>query len=125
FATAADRRDHESELEKLIADWAASRDADAAVDELRANGVPAARIKDVGEGVESDHLAARRYFTELPHPEVARGGLAGAPGSSTRGALHGTSAAPVLGAATDAVLGRLVGLDPAAIARLRDDGVIG
>jgi crotonobetainyl-CoA:carnitine CoA-transferase CaiB-like acyl-CoA transferase len=86
--------------------------------------VPAGRIRSVPEVCESEHLRARGMLVALPHTKAETVRMMGVPIR-----LHGTpgkarTAAPVLGADTDAVLTRVLGVRRAEVQRLRAAGVL-
>jgi formyl-CoA transferase len=86
--------------------------------------VPAGRIKTVAEVCESEHLKARGMIVPLPHPSAGQVTVMGIPIrlDSTPGAVR--TAPPLLGQHTEAVLRRVLGLKPPAIAKLRSAGAI-
>ena len=77
---------------------------------LERAGVPAGKIKSVGEALESEHLRARGAIVTVNHPTAGRMRMVGPPIR-----LHGTPAeaatpAPLLGEHTDEVLTKLLGI---------------
>lgn len=62
FATDSSRAAHEDVLRKAFEDWSMQRSTAEAVAELSAAGVPAARIANVGEAVDSKHAESRGLF---------------------------------------------------------------
>jgi crotonobetainyl-CoA:carnitine CoA-transferase CaiB-like acyl-CoA transferase len=87
-------------------------------------GVPAGKIKSVGEALESEHLRARGAIVTVNHPTAGRMRMVGPPIR-----LHGTPAeaatpAPLLGEHTDEVLTKLLGYSSEAVAELRAGGVV-
>jgi len=73
---------------------------------------------------ESEHLKARGMVVSLPHPKAKTVKMMGVPMR-----LHGTpgravSAAPVLGADTERVLTRVLGVRRTDVRRLRAAGVV-
>ncbi len=91
---------------------------------LERAGVPAGKIKSVGEALESEHLRARGAIVTVNHPTAGRMRMVGPPIR-----LHGTPAeaatpAPLLGEHTDEVLTKLLGYSSETIAALRAGGVL-
>jgi crotonobetainyl-CoA:carnitine CoA-transferase CaiB-like acyl-CoA transferase len=91
---------------------------------LERAGVPAGKIKSVGEALESEHLRARGAIVTVNHPTAGRMRMVGPPIR-----LHGTPAeaatpAPLLGEHTDEVLTKLLGYSSNAVAELRAGGVV-
>jgi formyl-CoA transferase len=108
----------------LLNEILAARPAEDWLKRLEAAGVPAGRIRTVPEVCESEHLKARGMVVALPHATAGTVKMMGVPIR-----LHGTPgratrAAPVLGADTDAVLTRVLGLRRAEVTRLRKAGVV-
>jgi crotonobetainyl-CoA:carnitine CoA-transferase CaiB-like acyl-CoA transferase len=124
FATLAARQHHEAELEAIVAAWVVGRERDDAVTALTAAGVTAAAVRTMDEVVACPHLAARDFYLTPEHPEVGRRRVAGPPWRATRSPMHATTAAPLLGEHTEAVL-RDAGFDDAAIADLAARGIVG
>jgi len=72
FATRDLRKLHREELNREIDAALAGGDAQHWADALSAAGVPAARILTVAQAVESQQLAHRRFFHDVPFPGDAR-----------------------------------------------------
>ncbi|MEE8434107.1 MAG: CoA transferase, partial [bacterium] len=136
FADAPSRKANEDGLDRIVGAWCAGLERWEAVRRLQAVGVPAMPSLSSKDLAEDPHLLAREAFTHAPHAEVGARPLMGMPwkwvrpgnGSDTD-ANTGTEesalkAAPCLGADTQTVLQRLLGLDAAAISNLRERGVI-
>jgi len=124
YATEASRVEHRASLVPLLNEILAARPAEDWLKRLEGAGVPAGRIRTVPEVCESDHLKARGMVVALPHATAGTVKMMGVPIR-----LHGTPgratrAAPVLGADTDAVLTRVLGLRRADVGRLRKAGVV-
>jgi crotonobetainyl-CoA:carnitine CoA-transferase CaiB-like acyl-CoA transferase len=124
FDTEAKRVEHRAVLVPLLNEIFGTRDVDEWLKRLEAVGVPAGRINTVAEVCESEHLKARNMIVTLPHPTAKRVTVLGVPIR-----LHATPGAaeippPLLGQHTDEILRTALGLRPAAIAKLRREGVI-
>jgi crotonobetainyl-CoA:carnitine CoA-transferase CaiB-like acyl-CoA transferase len=124
YATVASRVEHRATLVPLLNEILGARPAADWLKRLEAAGVPAGRIRTVPEVCESEHLKARGMVVALPHPKAGTVKMMGVPIR-----LHGTpgrptTAAPLLGADTEAVLTRVLGVRRAEIRRLRDAGVV-
>lgn len=121
----AGRQTRADELENETSAWIGERDADKAVDELLAAGVPAAVLTDARFVHEHPHLAGRGAFevTDLPYAgEVPLPTLPfrrlDEPGWLTR-------RPPMLGEHNDEVLRGELGIDDDTMTRLTELGVIG
>jgi crotonobetainyl-CoA:carnitine CoA-transferase CaiB-like acyl-CoA transferase len=124
FATEAARVEHRETLVPLLNEILGARGADDWLKRFEAAGVPAGRIRTVAEVCESEHLKARGMIVTLPHPKAGNLRVLGVPVR-----LHATpgralTPPPLLGQHTERVLGRVLGLRRAAVARLRAAGVV-
>jgi len=86
-------------------------------------GVPCAPIADFGQVFTDDHLAAREFFWDAPHPVAGAVRQVGSPMRFSRTPARRAAAGPVLGADTRAAL-ELAGYDEAAIDALVAAGVV-
>jgi crotonobetainyl-CoA:carnitine CoA-transferase CaiB-like acyl-CoA transferase len=124
FATRDARVAHQDELYPLIAGWVAGHDADTVVRTLNDANIPAAPIMTIADIAEDPHYRERGTFTEVDDPDhgpvpmvAALPRMSGTPGRIR-------SLGPRLGEHTDETLHDLLGLDPAELRTLHDDGVI-
>ena len=125
FDSNARRTANHAELEPLLAASLRRRSVDDWCQRLGKAGIPCGPIQDIGQVVADPQLAAREMIVRVGHPEGA--GLA-MPASPLRFSGEPRPAAPRpaprLGEDTDEVLGDLLGLGEAEIARLRKAEVI-
>ena len=124
FATAAARKQHEAELDRIIGDWTRERDRDWLARELLAAGVAAAPSRDARDLYADSHLRARGAFATVEHPEWGDLELVGPP-FRIEGRDLRPRRAPLLGEHTDAILGGLLGLSAEELAGYRRRGVVG
>ena len=125
FATGLARWRHRDDLDRTLG--AAVHDADHRdlMARLQAAGVPVAALLDCREVQADPQLAHRDFFQPVTRAYV---GTHHQPTSGLRlgrQTLGIRSPAPTLGEHTEAVLGRLLGLDQPAIEELTAEGVIG
>jgi crotonobetainyl-CoA:carnitine CoA-transferase CaiB-like acyl-CoA transferase len=100
--------------ERSVADWLAALDG---------AGIPCGRVRSVAEALDGPQVAARGLLLELAHPRAGSGRYVGS-AIHLDGASRGSRRPPpLLGQHTDELLGEL-GLDAAAIAALKRDGVV-
>jgi crotonobetainyl-CoA:carnitine CoA-transferase CaiB-like acyl-CoA transferase len=123
FADLRSRRVHEEALDRILAGWAADQDAGAAARALQAAGVPAEPVAHVDEVYRSEALAARGFFTRLPHAEIGPRCLPGVPWVTSRSDMTPAGASPLLGEHTRDVLADVLGLAPGEIEELVQAGV--
>ncbi|MDE2403577.1 MAG: CoA transferase [Sphingomonadales bacterium] len=122
FADHAARVANYAALKAWLTAYLLTRDGAELEEELTAAGVPAARLREIGETLQSPHMAARGLVQEATLPGHERPlGILG-PGFAVA-APTAAARVPVLGEDTDAVLGEL-GLAAAEIAALRTAGAI-
>jgi len=121
FATNPDRVANRKALAEVIEAAFAGLSADEVVERLERAGIANARMRTVQEFIDHPQLAARDRWTEIDSPVGPLRALL--PPVVMEGVTPAMGAIPALGAHTDAILATL-GYDAAAIARLRDEGVV-
>ena len=125
FASNDARLKHEDALDRAIAEWTAKRDAYEITRLLQTAGVPAGPVLRGPDLLEDSHYRERHTFNEVDHPQVGPKWYQGFAWrmSETPGQVHWPS--PTLGQHNRQVYGELLGITPAEIDRLEQDGVIG
>ncbi|HUY39172.1 MAG TPA: CoA transferase [Candidatus Binataceae bacterium] len=123
FNTLAARKQNEDELEKIITEWTVKRRVAYVVDTLQAAGVAAGACADNKYLCEDPHLAERKYWIELEHPEVGVRRHCGIPWRMSGTPCEVKTAAPCLGQHTDQVLATL-GYREDEIAALHQKGAL-
>ena len=122
FATLPGRLKGQDRIDVALSAWTSQRNKRDAAAALRAAGVAAASVQDAGDVAVSPFLAARRFFTTLTHPDAGTHPYPGIPIYLSRTPGSNGPAAPCLGQHTSEILSDLLGLDPAAIEHLENDG---
>jgi crotonobetainyl-CoA:carnitine CoA-transferase CaiB-like acyl-CoA transferase len=125
FATAAGRRDHATDLDRIIARWTSARDPYEVMSTLQAAGIAAGVVQTAEDQYHRDpQLAARGFFEQIDHLKkgtvVATGiplGLTGTPGRTGR-------AGAAIGQDNDYVFGEILGLSEEERRRLIEAGAI-
>ncbi len=125
LATHAGRRAAHDAVDARLRAFFASRDREAAVDELVAGGIPAAPVLDPREACRQPQLAARGFFEEVAHPVVGTHATPTVPFRYTSVARWIRRPAPTLGQHSREVLGSLLGLSAAELDDLEAARVIG
>jgi crotonobetainyl-CoA:carnitine CoA-transferase CaiB-like acyl-CoA transferase len=90
---------------------------------LETAGVPCAPIQDYGEVFTDDHLLARDFFWDGPHPALGSVRQIGSPMRFSETPTRRDKAGPLFGEDSEAVLGEL-GYRPGEVASLVADGVV-
>ena len=125
FATLNARKANETELEAIVEAWSMTQTAPQAAQILQDAGGAAFVVADnkfLSE--EDEHLKARNYFVNLPHPVVGVRQHCGIPWKMSETPLAVRSSAPLLGQHTDEVLAQVLGLSEAEIKTLREAGAL-
>ena len=121
-----DRMSGRHAIDAAIEEWTAAHGKWDAAEILQANGIPAAPVENLRDAMETDPgLSQRHYFTvEQPsHPGIS------IPVQNTpiqaAGELRYVRRAPAYGADNAYVLEEILGLTPAEVEKLRQDGIVG
>ena len=112
-------------VKQIVEEWTQTKTVKEIVDELLAAGIPAAPIYGIDQVVADPHIAgAREMFVDTVHPKAGPIKLTGShiKFSETKTAIRTPS--PGLGEHNAEVLESLLGMTPAEIQSLRDEGVI-
>jgi formyl-CoA transferase len=124
FDTEARRVERRDVLVPLLAEIFRAAPVEEWVRRLGAAGVPAGKIKSVGEALESEHLKARGAIVTLAHPTAGPIRMVGPPVRLGETPGEASAPAPALGEHTDEVLGKLLGYPAEAVARFRAEGAV-
>jgi formyl-CoA transferase len=121
-----DRRDRVQivdEIDTMIEAWTETRDKHEVMEIMAGAGVPCGAVLDSTEILSDPHLRKRRFIVDLDHP---RRGPYPMPGNPVRLSDSTTEVgrSPLLGEHNAEVYGRLLGVKPDQIARLKQDGII-
>ena len=124
FASADSRREHREALGDEIAAWTLQRTKGEAMEAFAEAGICASQVYETHELFSDPHLVERGFVHELDHADHGRVRVLGWPARMSASSVP-IQAAPLLGEHTDEVLAENLGLDPAALERLREGGAIG
>src|SRR5207249_6594383 len=123
LATLDGRRAAREEIDSRLTEWTRGRTAEEAAAALQAAGVSAMPVQNADDHRADPHLAARRALVTVEHPEIGPERHSGNPIRMSCTALVPAAASPCLGAHTEKVLTRVLGLTREEVARLGDAGV--
>jgi len=124
FASNAARVAHRAELIPLIRQVTVFRTTAEWVAALEQAGVPCGPINDLTQVFADPQVLARQLRVELPHPLAGTLAQVASPLRLSATPVEYRNAAPLLGEHTEQVLAERLGLNAAAIAGLRERGVI-
>ena len=124
FDSIAARIEHRLELLAVLEDIFRTHEAAHWIDVLTAADVPVAPVNDIRSALDDPQVRSRGMQIEMEHPDAGT-----VPGLRYPVRMSGTpvetyTAPPVLGEHTAEVLSDVLGVDPAELSRLADDGVI-
>jgi crotonobetainyl-CoA:carnitine CoA-transferase CaiB-like acyl-CoA transferase len=124
FATNSKRVENREEITRLLAEIFVTRSTKDWCDALEAAGVPNGPINDLKQVFEEPQVVARGMKIELEHALAGKVPLIASPMKFLGTPLEHAAPPPTLGQHTEEVLGKLLNLDAAAVAKLRADGVV-
>jgi formyl-CoA transferase len=123
YATTAARIARRAEVDALFAAWLAPQPIEQALAVLLDAGLPAAPVRTYAEAAADPHVRERDMLQPVAQSDGSVVPITGPAAKFARTPVAVRSGARALGADDDAILGE-AGLDAAAIAALRRDGVI-
>ena len=112
----------EAEVDEIVASWTRQRTKHEAMAQLSAVGVPAGAVLDTQELIDEPSFRQRGILQTMTHGERKMT----MPTWPVRfdGVPSEVKSAPLLGEHTEEVLADWLGLDAAAVAGLRQDGIV-
>ena len=124
YATHIARGENQIELDDLIGEWTKTRASQQVLDLCEEHGVPAGNLYRAPEMLADPHYQARDALVKMEHPQYDNFVMQNVVPklSATPGAIE--SIGPELGAHNEVIYGELLGMDSAAMADLRDRGII-
>lgn len=123
FASRQGRLDNRDELMALLRPWLMARNKEDIFRAVAGIHMAAGMVLDMAEVATNEHLHARGFFAEVPHPVAGTLRMPGAPWrlSKTPAAI---GAPPLLGQHNQQVLGGVLGYGQDDLTRWSRDGVI-
>ena len=125
LAMAANRRAQEDRIEAAIAAWTSTRSPDEAMEILQKAGVAAGAVRHPMELLDDPHLEARGFWQWIERAYVGRHPQPSPPYREGGSPIAVRTPAATLGQHNEEVLGGLLGLSKAELARLAHNRVIG
>lgn len=124
FGSDALRHRNAEELTRIIEEWASTRSAEQAAEELSAAGVPASSVWNLDQAAHSTQVEERGLLHCVPHSALGAVYLPEQPVHFEGVQRGGARPAPELGAQAEEILTTVLGLSENDIERLRQDGAI-
>jgi benzylsuccinate CoA-transferase BbsF subunit len=135
FQTLVDRLRNVDELDRLVSEWTADRDATEVMEQMQRAAVPAGIVAQGQDLSQSEHLKARGYYRDTRYivPEFGKRGAEwpeAGPIMCISEPIHFSDTPcrfepmPRIGQDNDYVYGRLLGLSADEIEALKDEGVL-
>ncbi len=125
YASNASRVRNRAGLIAALEPIMAARNSQEWFEVLAAAEVPCGPINSIPESFDEPQVRHRAMRFDLPHPLAGAVPMIANPIRYSRSGVEYHHPPPMLGQHTDEVLGQYLGLDAAALAALRADGVIG
>jgi len=110
------------EVDAMLLEWTMPRSKREVQERAQACGFAGSAVNTMDDLFSDPHFAARGFFVEVDHPEAGRLRYPGAPFRMSETQWR-AGRAPLLGEHTAEILGAL-GHDLAAVARMREQGVV-
>jgi len=125
FAALAGRLAAQDALDARLASWTREREKTALARDLQAAGVPAAAVAKPEERIDHDaNTAAWGLWPTVTHTKMGAVRVDGLPAHFSKTDWKLERGSPCLGEHTELVLGRLLGMSPDDVAKLRAEGVV-
>ncbi len=125
FATARDRKEHEDELDQLIAEVTTRWESYDLMHSLQRAGAPAAVVADGSEPLSDPHWQGRGFFQPMARKVTGTHPYNNFPGVFSNGRPPLRLPAPTLGEHNAVVLRELLGLNDQELSSLAHEKVIG
>ncbi len=123
YATPDARVANAEEVHGLIAAWTRTKDKFTVMKLIGEAGVPCGAVLDTGDILANEHLKQRGMITTIEHPQRGAFTMPGCPVQLEDSPVE-LRPAPLLGQHNTEVYGELLGLSAAAVAALKEKGVI-
>jgi crotonobetainyl-CoA:carnitine CoA-transferase CaiB-like acyl-CoA transferase len=125
FSSREGRKANERELDRLITEWTANREAESVVRLLQDAGITAGVVQNAGDLAGDEQLMERKFFVSLDHPVLGRTMSDRSPLLLDGCQRVVWKAAPLLGEDNEAVFLGLLGLSDAEFRDYSEKGIIG
>jgi benzylsuccinate CoA-transferase BbsF subunit len=124
FATFAQRKEREDELESLVTAWTQTRPAAETAQLLQSEGLDAHPVNDWADVHTDPHLVHRKHFVPLQHPVIGEHLYEESGFRLGQSDFHVRGPGPTLGQHNEQLLTELLGMTRTEIDDLAGDGVL-
>lgn len=124
LASAAERKRHEAELDRLVEEWTSGSTAREAMALLQARGISAGVVQKVSELFSDPQLAERGWMATLEHGVIGRHSYETHASMLSRTPYHMERPAPLLGQDNEFVLRDILGLSAEEIEAVARSGAL-
>jgi len=126
FSTNPNRLQNRAELIPMLEPVIAAKTSEYWLEQLEANNVSCGPINTLDQVFSNEHVKAREMLVNMDHPTAgpAQAPVIRSPMRLSKTPTSERHAPPMLGQHTDEILSDMLGLDEAALSKLRGDGVI-
>ena len=123
FATPADRKQNEDELNKLIGAWTINLTPEEVMERIQKTGVAAGVVKNAADIFDDPQLAKRNFYWPMEHSEIGMFTHLGQSFQLSKNPAKAYSPSPLLGEHTEYVCTRLLGMSDEEFVDLMQKGV--
>jgi len=124
FADTQRRLENVEELDRLVGEWTATRDANEVMETLQRAGVAAGIVQRATDTLEDPQLKYLDAIVELDHPVAGKRLYPAIPFKMSDTPPLRSTRAPLLGEHTDEICRKLLGMSEDEIERLKGEGVL-
>jgi len=123
FATLADRKKNENELNKLVGEWTVNLTPEEVMERLQKAGVPAGVVKNAADMIEDPQLRKRNIYWPMEHSEMGMFTHLGQSFQLSKTPSKAYSPSPLLGEHTEYVCTKILNMPDEEFIDLMQKGV--
>jgi len=123
FATLADRKKNEDELNKLVSEWTVSLTPEEVMERLQKAGVPAGVVKNAADMIDDPQLRNRNIYWPMEHSEMGMFTHLGQSFQLSKTPSKAYSPSPLLGEHTEYVCTKILNMPDEEFIDLMQKGV--
>ena len=123
FATLADRKKNEDELNKLVGEWTVNLTPEEVMERLQKAGVPAGVVKNAADMIDDPQLRKRNVYWPMEHSEMGMFTHLGQSFQLSKTPSKAYSPSPLLGEHTEYVCTKILNMPDEEFIDLMQKGV--